>query len=117
MAADQTSFKALDTDTPPDRLGDRALRLLNVMPGSPSSVRPRHGVTEAARYTPGALGRLLIVDGLPDNTAGVLITCVQTTESAVQVVRVDAFWPRFAASRYSGVLGLNLSEIVYGVTT
>lgn len=121
MPLDRSTSLGLNTDWPPDRLGDQAFRLQNVMPASPTSVRPRQGVEEIERYESRILGRQIIVDALPEDLGnGVMVTCVNTTSDGdggvdTQVDGIGIFRPRLLASQYSDVTGLNLSQVLFGV--
>lgn len=51
MAYSRTATLGLNTDAPPDKLGDNAFYLKNMFPSSPSSVRPRAGSTKIAAFS------------------------------------------------------------------
>jgi hypothetical protein len=62
---DRATTLGLNTDLPPDLLEERALRLMDVVPASPVSVRPRFGSQLIEHYSSVTLGRQLVVDALP----------------------------------------------------
>ena len=70
---------ALATDLPPDRIGDRAFRIKNLLPRSKMTAAPRAGTSLVGHYTAGSTGRQIIVDTLPGRSDDeVLIVCVNT---------------------------------------
>jgi hypothetical protein len=72
---------ALATDPPPDRLGERAMDLRNLMPASERSLRPRDGGQILSHHTQGATGRAIVVDAATGRTDGRLIVlAVRTTD-------------------------------------
>lgn len=124
MPQDRSSLLGLSTDAPPERLGDNAMRVKNMIPASPSSARVRFGVSEAERYDAHVLGRMIVVDALPESSGtGVLVTCLNITDAGdgggtvdTQVDGLGAFYPPLLAARYQTISGLNLSQVLFGVT-
>ena len=70
---------SLQTDPPPDRLGDRAFDLRNFLPASPISLRPRDGTTVIGHYAQGQTGRALVVENAPGRTDGRLVLLTTRT--------------------------------------
>jgi hypothetical protein len=124
MPQERSTFLGIGTDAPPDRLGDQAMRVKNVIPASPSSIKPRLGVSKSAEYDAHVLGRMVVVDALPDSGGtGVLVTCLNITDAGAgdgsvdtQVDGLGAFYPPLLAARYQTISGLNLSQVLFGVT-
>ncbi|MEN6536709.1 MAG: hypothetical protein ABFD89_23840 [Bryobacteraceae bacterium] len=87
MARERSTTLGLNTDAPPDRLEDQALRMRNVTPTSASSVGVRGGSEDKGHYRPLSLGRCLMVDKLPGAAEGeymVVIVNVSKTGTAVR---------------------------------
>ena len=111
MAEDRRISMGLNTDLPPDRLGDQAFRLQNVLPTSAQHVAPRPGVSHETYYEPQSLGRAIFADALPHDLGnGILITVINTTDDGDGTVTntVDGifqFRPRRIASDYDAVAG------------
>jgi hypothetical protein len=70
------TFLGLNTDLPPDRLGRSAFQVLNMVPASEESVRPRFGETLVGHYTTETAGRHIYVDDLPFRSDGRLLLVV-----------------------------------------
>ena len=107
---DISALRGLKTDLPPDRLGEHALHVLNMIPRSNSSVMPRYGTSLVAKYQPLNVGLNTIIDGLPEDLGeGVLIIQVQTTSPAGvlahKVVGLDVFRPGHIPEKFSSVTG------------
>lgn len=123
MSSDRSTHLGLDVDTPPDRLGDRAFRLKNVVPGSSVSVRPRPGVSKSASYLTGVLGRSIVVDGLQDALGeGVALICTNETDAGAgdgttndQVDAVFVFKPSVVGATLDTVDGVNKNALLYGM--
>lgn len=120
MPIERTTFGGLNTDSPPDRLGDNAWYLKNVRPVSATSIRPREGVSEQALYKPLALGANLIIDKAPGSTTGLLVTVIHHSEgtggsSVWTNEHIRVFFPSRLAGDYSSTSGLADSASLYGV--
>ena len=72
----------IETDLPPDKLEERALRTLNVAPVSGVSVAPRGGTVLEGHYGGGTLGRQIVVDALPHQSGGRLLVVAVNTRMA-----------------------------------
>ncbi|MBU2685633.1 MAG: hypothetical protein KKF27_20520 [Gammaproteobacteria bacterium] len=82
MEQDKQIALGLNTDLPPNRIGDQALRAVNVVPASAISMKPRPGTSKTASYHTVTLGRKLVLDDLPQRTDGkYLVVAVNTTAS------------------------------------
>jgi len=123
MAEDRKITMGLNTDAPPDRLGDQALMVENLVPTSASSVGVRGGVELVKHYQPNNIGRSIIVDGLPaDEGAGILVVVVNVGDAGLGdgnlrhvVEGLGAFRPARVAAEYDSVVGFNAATTIYGV--
>ena len=71
----------LNTDLPPDRLGQSAFSNTNLVPASVVSASPRHGTTLVGHYTLGSEGRALYVDTAPDRSDSAIIIVAVNRDS------------------------------------
>ena len=116
MAEDRQVFRGLNTDLTPDRLGDQAMDLRNVVPASKETIAPRPGVSLVSHYRTNLIGRLIIADGLPGGAAGgVMLVCLNVTDDGAgvlthQVDGVFRFRPPLLAEDYDAVVGGELTE-------
>lgn len=86
-----SSTLALDTDTPPDQLGNRAFDMRNVKPVSKVSMAARDGEVLEANLTNATLGRHLIITDAPHRTDGrLLLAAINVTDGTPKVTTVDA---------------------------
>lgn len=120
MATDRRITFGLNTDLPPNELGDQSMDLRNVVPASARSFRHRGGTSLVAHYASRALGRTIIVDALPeDEGEGIMVVCLNVTESAgtftQEVHGLGEFRPSRVASDYDTVVGLEDDALFYGV--
>ena len=119
--SDRTTHLGLNTDAPPDRIGDQALSCLNVRPSSAANMRPREGSELVAHYEPGTLGRSVIVDALTQDAAnGVMIVVVNGTDATggevthtVEYLR--EFRPPIVATQYGTVMGIPPADALEGI--
>ena len=123
MPEDRSIFLGLNTDAPPDRLENQAFRVKNVVPTSPTTIAPRGGTELVKHYQPMALGRPIVVDGLPgDLGGGVLVVCMNVVDAGAgdgrltqRVDGVYVFRPELVAADYESMAGVDLSDAVQGV--
>lgn len=77
----------LNTDLPPDRLGQAAFSNTNLVPASAVSLVPRGGETMVGHYTLGSQGRALYIDTAPGRTDGsLIIVAVNRDGSSVNTI-------------------------------
>lgn len=107
MPEDRSQQAGLKTDPAAERLGNNAIDLANVKPASSSEMQPREGVSLISHYIPGAAGRYLFADGLPDNLGnGVLIVAERATGAADATTQGQwALFPRAVSSEYADITG------------
>lgn len=123
MPQQRVTFGGLNTDSPPDRLGDNCLRCLNVLPNSSTSVRPRPGTSELETYRPFQLGCNFIVDVPADNANAIRLIMVNTQESGdpgeeyltYTCEFIDHFYPALPATAYANASGIDPDFSIYGI--
>ena len=125
MPVDVSRGMGLNTDLPPDRIGDASFRIQNLRPQSDQTVRPREGVSKVANYKTGQVGRQVIVDGLPGDASGglmvVALNCKATGTGATYALShtvqgVFRFGPDIVSSRYAGTpTGIDFNAVIEGV--
>lgn len=120
MPKERAVFGGLNTDSPPDRLGDQAYYLQNVRPVSATSIRPREGVASLATYTTLQEGSSLVIDALPQSSDGILLTIINSRFDVNGTwTRTNEFvMPFFPSSRptdLSNVSGVDDVYALYGV--
>lgn len=103
MPSDKAQFLGLNTDSPPDRLGNQLMRVENVVPISPDSVAPRPGVSLVAHYQPMQSGRVVIADALPGSVSdGFMIVVANSTGIAWTIDGIFKFKPPSSSAMAAG---------------
>lgn len=83
----QDQSLALNTDLPPDRIGQAAFRNQNLLPNSPITVVPRGGESLVGHYSLDAEGRAIWTDDAPGRSDNaILIIATRRDSGGVQTV-------------------------------
>lgn len=108
-------LSSLNTDSPPDQVGDSAIALQNVLCSSPTSVKARWGTTLTQSFVPVSAARRIYVWTITgDSTYTTFITC--TNEVGGIVTPETTFPAHLGPLVYSYVDGLSGHQLLLSKT-
>ncbi len=107
MDKDRQTALSLNTDRPPDQLGDNAFDCRNVVASSDVSMAPRWGTKLEGHFNSATLGRQIVVVQLPHRTdTRLLVVMINTTEVNGSPISVVEGLAEFAPKTVGGTTEL-----------